>query len=234
MTRADISPQYYWRFAFISTILLGLAGWSLYDGIVAWPNQRVRALKYLEIKEANPDDYKERWSDYATEQGWSTEWPEEPKTEADIAGQFVMAALAGPIGLLTLAIFLRSLGQWVEMDENGVRTSRGREARFEEMTLLDKKKWQKKGIAKLHFERDGRTRKLILDDYKFDRAATGVIIRQVEEALGEERIVNGSPEPPLDDAEMEQPLEGVETSLTSDGVAAETNEPVADREAERG
>ena len=224
MTRADISPSYYRRFAFISAICLGFASWSLYDGIVAWPNQRVRALKYIEIKEQHPDDYKQVWQQHATEQGWSAEWPGEPKTDIDIAGQFVMAGLAAPIGLLTLGIFLRSLGQWVEMDENGIRTSRGREAKFADMTLLDKKKWQRKGIAKLHHERDGQTKKMILDDYKFDRAAIGVMIRKVEAVLGEERIVNGPAEPPPQ-------AEGVEQQVAEE-VGDETGSSPPEKDAE--
>jgi hypothetical protein len=69
--------------------------------------------------------------------------------------------------------------------------------KFDQVTALNKKKWQNKGIAKLLYEVDGRKNKIVLDDCNYDRDTTNAILRHVEAAIGHDKITNGKPEPPL-------------------------------------
>ena len=61
---------------------------------------------------------------------------------------------------------------------------------------IDKKKWDKKGIANLHYQENGRKKILTLDDFIYDRPTTDDILRQVEQRVGHDKIINGKPEPP--------------------------------------
>jgi len=205
--RAERDPRYYYRFLLISAVALGFALWSLYDGAIGYPNQRERALKYQElVKQQSTDEHgefdfeetqkkQEEWERLATERGWPLEDPGHPKTEADFIVQFIMAGLAGAIGLTMLFYVWQSRGRWIEADETGISSSWGQRVEFASVVLLDKSKWAGKGIAKVTYEDGNRRRKFIIDDYKFYRQATDAILYELEGHVDLDRIVGGPPEP---------------------------------------
>ena len=87
-------------------------------------------------------------------------------------------------------------------------TSWGQELEFSEITSLDKKKWKAKGIAKVKYQREGRKRRLVLDDWKYSTEPTVEILRDVEANIGLERIHRGAPEPPVQE-EPDEPESAV-------------------------
>ena len=195
--RADISPGFLGRIALVAAIAFGFAGWSLYDGMIGYPQQRMRALEYRKLKKAGR---LEEWEPLAKERGWPPGNPGKPHDEADYETQFVMASIAGAAGLLFLIHFLRNRGRWIEADETGLRTSRKEQAAFTDIVTLDKKKWRKKGIAVVNYQADGRKRRITLDDCNYQQVPTTEILRAVEAHLAPEQIINGRPEPPLEQA----------------------------------
>ncbi len=192
--RTNISGRHLIRLTVVGLFCLGFGLWALYDGKITYPNQQERAREFLKLKEQGR---LEEWTEYAAKRGWQPYDPGEPKTEAEIAVQFYMLAIAGGIGLLVLIHVLRCKGRWIEMDETGLRSSRGHQLAFDQITAIDKKKWDNKGIAKLHYQENGRKNILVLDDFIYDRPTTDDILRQVEQRVGHEKIINGKPEPPL-------------------------------------
>ena len=64
--------------------------------------------------------------------------------------------------------------------------------------MLDKKKWENKGIAKASYRDKGLTRVFVFDDFKFDREPLGLILRKLEAKLDLRQIVGGPVEPPID------------------------------------
>jgi hypothetical protein len=223
--RTDISKRHLIRLTLVGLFCLGFGLWALYDGKVTYPEQRQRALAYEELKDQSregdwprvvaehgwkPYDqgvpaqrYQElkdqnrldEWPDLVAERGWLPNDPGTPKTKSEIAVQFFMFAIAGGAGLLMLIHVLRCRGRWIEMDDTGLRTSRGQEVAFDQITEIDKKKWDKKGIAKIQYQQDGRESVLTLDDFIYERPTTDDMLRQVENHVGHDKIVNGKPEP---------------------------------------
>jgi hypothetical protein len=191
--RADNDPKFYFRFKLIGLVAIGFALWSLYDGYFTYPNQRERALAY--DKHYDEGGSKEEWDAYARQRGWPTEYPGEPKSKADIAMQYVMAVIAGSVGLLTLLLVWRSRGRWMEADETGISSSWGQRVEFDQVVSLDKRRWRSKGIAKVNYENAGKRKKLVIDDYKFKREPTDAILRLLEAKIGTEKITGGPPEP---------------------------------------
>jgi hypothetical protein len=191
--RTNISGKHLIRLTVVGLFCLGFGLWALYDGKVTYPNQRKRALAFQEHEEQGR---LEEWTQYTAERGWEPYDPGEPKTESEITVQFVMFVVAGGAGLLVLIHVLRCRGRWIEMDETGLRTSRGQTVAFGQITEIDKKKWDKKGIAKLQYQENGRDSVLTLDDFIYERPTTDDMLRQVEEHVGHDKIVNGKPEPP--------------------------------------
>jgi hypothetical protein len=209
--RADYDPKFYRRFWFMGVIAFGFALWSLYDGMIGYPHQRERALALQELMEQKRLD---DWDELTQERGWarSTAGLDTPKTEGEIIVQYVMAAIAGAIGLLLVSLPLRARGRWIESTEEGINSSWGQSFRFDQVQELNKRQWRSKGIAKVTYLDGARKRKFVIDDYKFDRYPTDAILYELEQHIDPQQITGGPPEPPSEattdepvDADAEQP-----------------------------
>lgn len=203
--RAKSNMTFYIRYLVLGLAGLGFGLWHAYDGIWGFPNQRERALKYQEFsKEAEQaaadgtgsGDFADRWVDYAQSQGWPVENPGEPQTQVNIYYNYFVAIVCIPLGAYLLFCVNRARGRWIEGDGQTIRASWGPEVPLGQVTGLNKRQWQKKGIAKVLYNDNGRTKRFVLDDFKFKREPTGQILRQVEARLTEEQITGGPPEPP--------------------------------------
>jgi hypothetical protein len=182
--RADYDPRYYRRFIIIGVVALGFALFCLYDGFIRYPAQRERA--YQQFKEVVGENRLDEWEHYAEQTG--------VKGDGDILMQFVMAAVTGAVGFWLLFGVWRARGRWIESSESGITSSWGQSLAFNQVVSLDKRKWRNKGIAKITYNDGRRNRRFILDDYKFDRATTGQILRELEAKIEPELISGGPPE----------------------------------------
>jgi len=211
--KANIDTKFLSRLGLTGLAILALALWFLYDGIIAYPKERERALAYQKLEtEARLD----QWENTAAEHGWSTEKPEkfehlfdlkEPKKleeaqeelkkahNTDIAIQRWLAGIVAVPALLFLYRYFRARGRWIEAHETGLRTSWGQQLEFGQIVSLDKKKWKSKGIARIDYRQNGRKRRLVLDDWKFDADPTKAILLEVESRIDVGQIVGGAPEP---------------------------------------
>jgi len=222
--RADVDPRHYLRFLLIGIVAFGFALYCLYDGFIAYPAQRVRALRYQELEKQSVDEdwqqrqLQEEWKQIAAENDWPVIPPGEPKTDGDIVTQFVMAAMTGGISLLFLTIWFRSRGRWIEGDGAGLRSSWGQSFTYDQITSLDKKLWRNKGIAKVSYQDGNRTRRFVVDDFKFQRKPTDAILLQLESHIDPALITGGPPEPSPEE-------HGEETADEASDAAAEKTTP---------
>ena len=189
--RADVDSGFYTRFKLICVVAFGFALWSLYDGAVTYPAQRVRALAYLDLPE---DGRSQAWEEIATERGWPTQPPGEPKTDGKIYIQYFMAVIAGTASLTLLIVVLRARGRWVESNGSAMTSSWGQSFEFDQVVSLDKRLWRDKGIAKIKYSKGRRKKRFVLDNYKFNRQALDTIIYDLESQIGADKIVGGPPE----------------------------------------
>ena len=154
----------------------------------------------LAFDKLSADGRQDEWDEFATAQGWSTEPPQESLEEEafrnKVGMQYAMAILTAVIGLPMLISALRSYGRWVESTDKGITSSWGESFDFDQILQLDKKKWAKKGIAKVTYQDGDRRRRFVLDDFKFERPTMDQILYDLEQRIDPERIVNGQPEPP--------------------------------------
>ncbi len=206
--RTDINPRFLLRMGLVGLACVGAGLWFLYDGLYTYPALKEHAEAYVEFEKEHPElgqkQLFDRWKEVAAERGWPAGGAGKemtpygrPKEDFDINGQFYFAGLAGFVGLFFLSRLLLNRGRWVEADDMGLRSSENREVKFDQITALNKKKWQSKGIAKVLYETDGRKNKIVLDDCNYVRDTTNEILRHVEAAIGPDKIINGKPEPPL-------------------------------------
>jgi hypothetical protein len=189
--------RYSRRFLLMGAAIIGFSLWSLYDGFIRYPHRQERAVAFEKLFEEGRD---KEWDQYARDRGWSTDVPDEPKSQeefdASIVMQFVMAAVTALIGVPMFVTAWRSRSQWVESSGTGLTSSWGESFNFDQVQLVDKKRWRNKGIAKVTYQDGDRRRRFVIDDYKFERPTMDQILYELEQRIDPEMIVNGPPEPP--------------------------------------
>ena len=302
MIRANISRPYLLRLVLVSLFSLGLAFWCVYDGLVTYPAQRVRAIKYIELLDNSlglirqesdnasqslgaslpPSDWSSKrwteetesvlldqrnastaeqstyflklawlylnvpgeptgevteadrlrirstlrktlikffkepeqysssntdaisrttnlfekaWSEECEKNNWPLDYPGEPKNPYAIDQQFYMAAGIIPFSLFFIVTWLRQRNAWVEGDAKGLRNSRGASLEYDQIESFNKKRWDKKGIAWVHYNDGVSKRRFLLDDCNFEYKAIRKMVRMVEANIDREQITGGEPEP---------------------------------------
>jgi hypothetical protein len=188
MIRANVDQKFFRKFLWVFLGCTAFAAYCLYDGLVAYPKKLTIAEAYEQLPEAGRRD---TWKKLAAEKGWPTITPAKTAEEIrhDITGQFVMILFCSLIGIPMLIKYMSGQGTWVEGDETVIRNSRGQEVPIDSITKINKEKWDAKGIAKIYYEVDGKKKKFVMDDFKYDRKPMGELLRLAEADLTEEQLV---------------------------------------------
>lgn len=189
MIRANVHQPFFRKFLWVFLGCVAFAGWCLYDGLIAYPKKLTIAQAYEKLPEN--DDRRQAWKELAAENGWPIMTPAKTAEDIshDIGGQFMMIILCSLFGVPALLMFMSGQGTWIEGDENLLRNSKGQELPIDSIVKIDKRKWDAKGIAKIHYEVNGKSKKFVMDDFKYDRDPMGELIRFAEANLTEDQIV---------------------------------------------
>jgi len=210
--RANISSSYRWRIGIVGIAALAFAAYCYYDGAVAYPAQKQRWEAYQDLVEKHPETYQKQWVALAESKGWKTEFP----TERTDGGCTL-------VGAFFFGSFVMMSRRFVETDDHAL-WDRKHKATWDQITDIDKSRWQSKGIAVVHFKEDGQDKKIVLDDWKFDRNATQRIMAHVEAKTG---TAEGGGENAEEDAGEEAPSSGSGEPAASDS----TQNPDSSQEA---
>ncbi|MCC7144963.1 MAG: hypothetical protein IT443_00805 [Phycisphaeraceae bacterium] len=197
LQKASIRQGYLVRLLILTLASLGASGWFLYDGYVKYPHNAAifHAYKELETKNPNnPEKVDAEWKTVAAANGWPVEFkgraPGSEHSELDIQTQKGLGYVLIPVGLLMAYFLLTHLNRWVAVDGQALLTNRGDRAEFSAIVKLDKRRWKSKGIAVAHYRHpDGSTRRIVLDDWKYDRPQTIAIEELVESRISADLIV---------------------------------------------
>lgn len=221
-TRAETEKTFWLKFLIIGLATLGYGLWGAKDALLDGP-RRVEQAKIweplLNDKSLKEEQRTAQWRVAAEENNWSTARPGHNITAKD-AREFVVwnygvFILCSIIALPCLIWCLLVRGTWIESTENGLRNSKGDELRLDQITKIDKAKWDKKGIAVVHYKTDaGADQKFVIDDLKYQRQPTDSIMAWVEQNVDVSLIANGRTEVQIAadkakaKAKREQQLEG--------------------------
>lgn len=173
------------------------------------------------------DQQYELWREYSMVHGLAPDAPPKFHSDSSIFTQFIMAAITAPIGLIFLFSFVASYRRWIRSDDDKIATNAGQEVPYNRITTLDKERWKSKGIAVVNYEGDKGAGKVILDDWKFERPTTDVILRDIEERLTDDQIINGEREPDYEAlaAHDQEQLEQHDQAESDAPNASPTSEP---------
>lgn len=177
---ARVNPGWVAKWLVMGSLLLGMGAWCLYDAVVAYPEHNRRVAAFNELKEQGR---LADWPTIAAEHGWSDADPGEPKTDLDILSQWIMLAICGPLGLAAIVIVALHARRRITADEAGLVGPRGERVPYGRITSIDKERWERKGIAVVHYETaDGRSLSVKIDDWVYRGAAE--VLQEVELRTG--------------------------------------------------
>jgi hypothetical protein len=193
--RANFQRSYLWRYLIMACVGFFMALWFAFDGLVSYPKKLEYAEAYEQLqKDVQGDAERARkWQEFAESRSWPREVPNKSADQirSDIQGQYLFGAISLLLGIPALYFYLKSRSQWVEETDDGLVTSWGQQVRFSDVTLLNKKKWDAKGIARVNYSSNGKKGTFVFDDFKFERKPLGQILRKLENVLQPEQIVGG-------------------------------------------
>jgi hypothetical protein len=201
-TRAETEKSFWLKFLIIGLATLGYGLWGAKDALLDGPRRIEQAKIWeplLNNKELEEKDRMAQWREAAEQNNWNSDRPAANITTKD-AKEFVtwnygVLVVCSIIALPCLIWCLMARGTWIESTDNGLRNSKGQELTLAQITKIDKAKWDKKGIAVVHFKTDaGVQEKFIIDDLKYQRQPTDTIMAWVEENVDDDLIVNGRTE----------------------------------------
>jgi hypothetical protein len=203
--RAETNPAFLIKYLIIGLICTAFGCWASYDGFVAYPAKIPRAEAWEQLlKDESLDETAKdkKYREMAQERDWPIKHPTKDETvekiKSNIVWQYIFMAIGFGVGVPLLVWYLRNKGSWIQLDGDTIKSSSGSSVRFSEIVKFDKKKWEKKGIGVVHFQRDNQQKKFVIDDLKYNRKITDDIVRKMEGHLKPEQIVNGAPEPALE------------------------------------
>lgn len=196
--RAKTNPKYLAKFLLIGICALAYGLWNLYDASFTYPAAMPIAEAYekLDAEIEEDGEVQRRWAEMTAENGWAEEVPESVANLQHFTNYnyFIGAVFTFLIGVPCLLFSVFSFGGWFEADKEGLTNRKGQSVRFDQITKIDKTKWEKKGITKLEYDDNGVAKKFVIDDLKFDRAAADQIMRLVEDNVGDKLIEGGKSE----------------------------------------
>ena len=197
--RAETEKFFWLKFLIIGLGTLGFGAYAGWDAIVEGPHRLEKAEVWEQIdhdESLDQDKKMDQWRKVATENGWN---PKHPKKEIKIksAKEFIwfnygLMGLCGLIAIPCLLWCLKTKGTWIESTDNGLRNSAGQQLTLDQITKVDKAKWDKKGIAVVHYTNEqGAANTFVIDDLKYERATTDEIMAWIENNIDTKLVVNG-------------------------------------------
>jgi hypothetical protein len=182
MIKAKISFHYQLRLALIGFGAFFLGLYFLYDGMVKYPAEQHVYESYQQIRETHGVNWQPVWTTTAQENNWPLTTPAE-RSDWDIYTQYICAAVTIPIGLFFIFGLAANLRRYVAMDEQGLSTHCGHRAPWDSIKSLDASKWKTKGIAVVHYNHNGKSARITLDDWKLHRDSTVAIFNEVQKRV---------------------------------------------------
>ena len=135
--KLTLNPEYARNHLFVTVLMAGLAAWFAFDGFVKYPSTPARDL-YAKIEGSQPP---EAMTDLQLEAFKAQ------KTKTQHGFAFLAFAAAAVVGLRLLG----SARLRLEFDDDGF-TLGGRRVPYSDVTSVDDRQWERKGISKVHFK----------------------------------------------------------------------------------
>jgi hypothetical protein len=175
---AEPDVGYRWKHLIMSVLLIAAGAWFAYDGWHKWPaeNREIdRVQKAREAARASGNTVEDE--KLAKELQTLS-----PHTPMDIAIQKVLAAILPAFGIFWGAWTLRDTRGQYRLAVDTLHAPGHPPVSFNDIRRIDKRKWDKKGIAFLHYEvgQPPVAGVVKLDDFAYERKPVDEILERIE------------------------------------------------------
>ena len=179
---ARASTEYRLKRYIMVFILTGAGAWFGYDGFIGWPAENV---KIEQLDEQIIAARKITGNEEAVKKLEFDKSKLTKRTDTDLNFQKALCFILPPLGFGVLAFALyNSRGQY-RLRDNILNVPAHPPVPLDAITSIDKTYWDRKGIAVISYELpNGRSGKIRLDDFIYQRPPTDEIYRRIEEYTG--------------------------------------------------
>ena len=177
-----LSRQWRNRMLLQTAFFTGFALWFFYDGTFTYPKHNERVAQFATAKERGETA---DWREFAGKRGWPGQDHPARYSPGEIKTQFVLGAVSAEIGLMVFVWFLISRKLKMTCDGQTVCGVRSQEVPLDAFVGVNRRKWDRKGIAYAFYEENGQRRRMTIDDYKFIGGED--ILKQIEERLAKKK-----------------------------------------------
>ena len=164
----------------ITAALIVMGLWFGYDGFYGWPEKN---RKILEIDKQQQEALARGDQDEANRLTQEKNNVGTFHSDADLLLQKVLFFTLPPLGLVLLARWMWiSRGAYRLTSDNVLHVPGHPPVRLDQITELDKRLWDRKGIAYVGYEGPGGQQgRLKLDDFIYEREPTDAIYKRIED-----------------------------------------------------
>lgn len=176
------NPDKGYRLKHLVMAVLLIAGglWFAYDGWIKWPQQNTRIHQAEQEKAAAQDA-----GDTAKVEALTRELASMSEhTDMDILIQKLLAFSLPALGIFWGAWTLRDTRGQLRMAGDTLEVPGHPPVTPADIRRIDKRKWDRKGIAYLHYDHAGQGAVLKLDDFAYERKPTDAILERIERRIG--------------------------------------------------
>lgn len=175
---ARAAPYYRNTRYIMAAMLIGMGAWFAYDGWIGWPEQN----RQFDRLSAEIDA-----ADKAGDDDTRTQLIQERKAynehgKMDILFQKLLAITLPPLGVFTLYWALRNSRGEFRLSGQTLDVPGHDAVNFDQIRRLDKKLWDRKGIAYIDYEPSGggELRRFKLDDFVYQRKPIDEIYDRID------------------------------------------------------
>jgi hypothetical protein len=175
---AEPDAGYRWKHLIVAVAMIGFGLWFAYDGWKKWPAENARIRQVQQEKDAASNA-----GDSARVEALAKELQElNHHTEMDLAIQKILAIALPAFGLFWGAWTIKDTRGVYRMSGNTLHVPGHPPVTVDDIRRIDKRKWDKKGIAYLHYEvgTPPTLGVLKLDDFAYERKPTDEMLERIE------------------------------------------------------
>ena len=175
---AEPEAGYRWKHLIVAVAMIAFGLWFAYDGWIKWPRENQRIAQVQKDKEEAS-----RVNNTAEVERLAKELQSLNRhTEMDLLIQKLLAFALPAFGIFWGAWTLKDTRGVYRMTGNTLHIPGHPPVNVDDIRRIDKRKWDKKGIAYLHYEigQPPKAGVLKLDDFAYERKPTDDMLDRVE------------------------------------------------------
>ena len=116
-----------------------------------------------EFERMKPLEWNILWREYTKERGLNSSPPEEPYDAQKIKEQWIVFIICSVLAVVAAFFLLRTLRRSISVDSEGITTQQGKRVPYTDLTKIDLRKWETKGLAFIDYEGSAGKGKIRID-----------------------------------------------------------------------